>query len=72
MQEGCNRGPSHYLLAQAGGALVLWVGSWIDLARAFESAGTQRGRQVKRTAVLRRLGCPDSVEVVWGQAHFIA
>ena len=32
-----------------------WVEPWMDLASAFGSAGMQRGRQVKHTAVSRKL-----------------
>ena len=72
LQEGFNLRPSPRLVAEGGGRVARWVGAWIDLASASESAGMQRGRQVKHTAVSRRPGFPDPVEAVGGPAHFIA
>ena len=62
----------HCLVAEGDGTLAHWVGAWIDLGSAFEFAGLQRGRQAKHTAVSRRLGYPDPVLAVRGQANIIA
>ena len=70
IQEVSDRRPAHCWVAEGGWRVVWDFG--IDLASAFKSAGVQRGRQVKHAAVSRHLGCPDFVEVVLGQAHFVA
>ena len=72
MQSGFNRRFSPRLEAEGDSTVMHWVGPWIDQAGAIESAGMHRGRRVKHAAVSRRLGFPDSVKVMWGQAHFIA
>ena len=72
MPRGFSRRPSHCWDAEGDGAALHWVGPWVNLASAFESAGMQRGRQVKHAAMSRQLGYPDCVEIVLGQAHFIA
>ena len=66
-----DRRPSHCMVAKGDGTALRWVESWIDLASVFESAGMQRGRQVKHTAVLRRLGRPNNKRAVWEHACFI-
>ena len=72
MQDASSRRPSHCGDAERDKAVLHWMVSWLNLAGGFESAGMQRGRQVKHTSVSRHLGCPDFVEVVLGQVLFFA